>query len=202
MTGKAATAALIATSALTPIACGDDRSTERPAAEPSAGWTIYNDAKRGFSVRLPSDWHRARHPVDPSLFDPRERLAIATYPLRRWPATCADATGRAKYLDLRPRDAFVTVQERGFDPTSAWRDFPPRPAHFHIELGVGTIEDGCAADGGAAAGMVNFTDARRHFDAIVFVGRSASRQTRRDALRVLDSLSFDPGVRPDWPVSP
>ena len=40
------------------------------------------DARHGYSMALPGGWYRARSNLTPQLLDPREILAVATYPLR------------------------------------------------------------------------------------------------------------------------
>jgi sugar lactone lactonase YvrE len=165
-------------------------------------WTAYVDSGAGFTVRYPPGWHLAHHPVLPGLFDPRERLAVATYALRRWPEPCVGRwPGRPGNLDLGPRDAFLTVQERGRNPAYSWTDFPGRPTHFTLQQATPAAEVGCATQTGAVARLINFTDSGRHFDAIVILGRAVSANTRRDALRVLDSLRFSPNTVPTWPAS-
>jgi hypothetical protein len=176
--------------------------TGRGQSVPS-DWVVYHDRRQGFAVSFPSGWHRATRPVAPALLDPRERLAIASFPLRRWPDPCVGDRwpGRPANLDLGPGDVFLTVQERGRDAASRWTDFPPRPAHFKFASTVPAAEVGCADRVGAVARIVNFTDARRHFVAILILGPLASGQMRRDAFGVLDSLRFDVGKQPTWNAS-
>src|SRR3989442_529351 len=89
-----------------------------------SGWAAYFDRRAGFTLRYPAGWHVARKPVAPGLFDPRERFAVATYAVSRWPEPCVGGwPGRPGNLDLGPRDAFVTVQERGRNSGYNWIDF-------------------------------------------------------------------------------
>ena len=104
------------------IACG-----EEPASAPPP--QLVTDQTHGLAVELPPVWERASASLTPGLGDPREVLSVATFPLRYRPTGCAHVAGSA-LDDLGERDAFVTLQERGLDPDSGWRDFPPRPAHF------------------------------------------------------------------------
>jgi hypothetical protein len=46
-----------------------------------------------------------------------------------------------------------------------------------------------------------FGDAGRAFHVLVAIGRNARPELRRDAFRILDSLRFDPSVKPDWRAS-
>ena len=43
-----------------------------------------------------------------------------------------------------------------------------------------------------------FTDAGRHFHVLVAIGAEAPSSAEADAYRLLDSLHFDPSVKPDW----
>jgi hypothetical protein len=43
-----------------------------------------------------------------------------------------------------------------------------------------------------------FSDAGRAFHVFVGIGKDAPPDVRRDAFRVLDSLRFDPAVKPGW----
>jgi hypothetical protein len=187
--------------------CGGDSGIHRSpatAAQSQSTWTTYLDKPHGFTVSYPPGWHRAVRPVLPGLFDPRERLAVATYPLRRWPDPCVGRwPGRPGNLDLGPSGAFLTVQERGSHSAFSWSDFPRRPAHFTVEQGAPAAEVGCASQTGAIARLINFTDSDsgRHFHAIVILGRAVSAKTRQEAVGVLDSLRFRANISPTWRAS-
>jgi hypothetical protein len=86
-------------------------------------WTSYRSARWGYAVSFPSSWHRAERPVTPALTDPREILSLGTFALRYRPTNCEAFAGSARE-DLGPRDALMTIQERGYDPESEWRGFP------------------------------------------------------------------------------
>jgi hypothetical protein len=47
-----------------------------------------------------------------------------------------------------------------------------------------------------------FGDAGRAFHVLVIVGRSAPEGVRREAWDILDSLRFDPDVKPAWQAGP
>src|SRR4051794_11386580 len=99
-------------------------------------------AEHGLTVALPPGWSAAARSLTPELSDPREVLAVATYPLRYRPTACAHVAGSA-LRDLGPDDAFVTLQERGVDPGSQWPDFPERPPHFGPQLGGPSEASAC-----------------------------------------------------------
>src|SRR3954467_15513451 len=127
--------ALAAAGALAVSACGED--ADAPAAPRSV-----TEQARGVTVELPPGWQPARISLTPELLDPREVVSVATFPLRYRPTRCGHIAGSA-LEDLGPRDAFVTIHERGVDPASSWPDFPPRPAHFGPALGGASEASAC-----------------------------------------------------------
>jgi hypothetical protein len=119
---------LVVLSAGLVASCGEQSSRPAQNSTPPA-WTDYQSAKWGFEVRFPRSWRRGTEPVTPKLTEPREILSVATFPLRYRPTNCEAFAGSARG-DLGPRDAFLTVHERGYDEASEWLDFPPRPERF------------------------------------------------------------------------
>jgi hypothetical protein len=181
--------------------CGEAQPEPRPErAEPSPTGTTYTDKRWGYSVAFPGTWHRAIEAVARELTEPREVLSLATFPLRYHPTDCEAFAGAAR-SDLGSHDAFLTVQERGYDPVSDWRDFPSRPEHFHPTSGE-PAEARCGDPPGATVYWRNFTDAGRHFHTLVVIGPDAPGSVRSEAWRILDSLRLDPDRRPTWPASP
>ncbi|HEX2086603.1 MAG TPA: hypothetical protein VHF89_13045 [Solirubrobacteraceae bacterium] len=148
---------------------------------------------RGVTVELPQGWQRAETSLTPNLRDPREALSLATFPLAYRQTACAHVPGSA-LEDLGPRDAFVTLQERG-DGGSA---FPPRPAQFGPELGGEGDSDGCTPRTHFRSHWLGFSDGGRRFHVLVAFGPQAPAGVQEEAWRVLDSLRVDPAVRPDW----
>jgi hypothetical protein len=51
---------------------------------------------------------------------------------------------------------------------------------------------------GPPAAPACFGDAGRVFHVFVGVGKDAPEEVRREAFEILDTLRFDPGVKPDW----
>jgi hypothetical protein len=157
---------------------------------------VYEDRERGFSVRIPTAWHRAERPIT-TLTDPVEILAAATYRPRPDDAGC----GPLAFAGFESDEALVTILERGLSPSSEWPDFPPRPAHFTFEPGMTSEFAECLRD---TRGIplrdhwFNFTDAGRHFHVLVAIGADAPPEAAGEAYRMLDSLRFDPSVKPDW----
>ena len=145
-------------------------------------------ARHGVTVELPSGWHSARSNLTPNLADPREVLAVASYPLRYRPHQCAQVPVSA-LEDLGPQGAFVELEERkaGADPS----EFPARPAHFGPGLGGPSEASDCVPGTRMFERFFGFTDHRRHLYALVAFGPHASKAMRDEAWSVLDSLKVE-----------
>jgi hypothetical protein len=146
------------------------------------------------SVELPVGWEAAPSTLTPHLDDPREVLAVGTYPLRYREADCAHVPTSA-LQDLGPGDAFITLQERGNGASSG---FPPRPARFGPELGGPSEASACAPDARFTDHWFTFSDGGRRFHVEVAFGPAASPTVRAQAWAILDHLRIDPSVTPDW----
>jgi len=175
--------------ALWAAACGGSEAPRAPRLVRVGG--------HGLTVSMPAGWHAAHASLTPHLGDPREVLAVATFPLRYRRTACAQVAGSA-LEDLGPTDAFVTLQERGLDPHSTWPDFPERPAHFGPRLGGPSDASACVPGARFSDHWFGFTAGGRHFHADVAFGPDAGAATRARAWAILDSLRVDPRVRPDW----
>ena len=185
------------------IGCGDDPARPEVAGavpahvDPAPG--TYVSARWGYSVRIPPGWHRAERPIT-ALTDPVETLVVATYRPGPGPEQC----GPLVFRGFDANEVLVIVLERGLDPKSEWPDFPPRPAHFAYEPGQTSVFSECLE---RTEGIplkdhwFRFTDAGRHFHVLVVVGAEAPASAEADAYGLLDSLHFDPSVKPDWPSS-
>jgi hypothetical protein len=155
---------------------------------------------QGLTASLPPGWQAASESLTPHLFDPREALAVATFPLRYRQTGCAHVPASA-LEDLGPGDAFVTLQERGLDPAATWPDFPARPAHFGPDLGGASAASRCVPTARFEDHWFGFSDGGRHFHVMVAFGPQASAKVRRQAWAILDSLRVDADVVPDWQSS-
>ena len=176
--------------------CGED--TESRISSPPPQLERY--VAHGVAVVLPAGWQHALSPLTPNLSDPREVLAVGTYPLRYRPTRCAHLPVSA-LEDMGPRDAFVTLQERGRDPSSSWPDFPPRPSHFGLERGGPSEASACEPHSHFADHWFGFSDSGRHFHVLVAFGPEAPATTQQQAWAILDSVQVDPTMLPDWPSS-
>lgn len=174
--------------------CGTDEPERVAAATPAPVVAL---GARGVNAELPSGWQAAPASLTPNLTDPREVLAVGTYPLRFRETDCAHMPGSA-LEDLGPADALVTVQERGAEPGSTWQGFPARPAHFGPELGGGSEASACAPAATFTDHWFGFSDGDRHFHVLVAYGPEASPEVRAQAWAILDGLQIDPTVTPDW----
>lgn len=149
-------------------------------------------------MTAPQGWHRAPASLTPSLVDPREIMAFATFPLRRGEELC-EALGR-----IPPDEALVTVQERGRGFRGRG-EFPARPPSFEPDSelpGSSTWPYCLRGDSKPPIPMLDywftFRDADRAFHVFVGIGKDAPPELRREAFGLLDSLRFDPSVEPDW----
>jgi hypothetical protein len=191
-------AALLIAVALTAAACGGrEARVSSPAASGAAG--VGRLAAHGVSVSLPPGWAAAPAPLTRTT-DPREVLAVGTFPLRYRPSGCTHLPTSA-LEDLGAADALVLLMERGLDPAASWPDFPPRPDHFGPELGGASEAAACAPGARFADHFFGVTAAGRHFHVEVAFGPRASAATQAQAWGILDDLRVDPNAGPDWPAS-
>jgi hypothetical protein len=158
----------------------------------------YPDRRWGYTVAVPEGWHLAEASLTPTLVDPREILAVATFPLPRGGSVC-DSLER-----VPPAEAFVTVQERAHGADGR-EGFPARPASFEPDPELPGLSTWPYCDGDAEPPIpmldywFGFSDAGRAFHVFVGIGEDAPSDVRREAFDLLDSLRFDPAVKPDWP---
>lgn len=176
-----------------------------------AGWHTYHSVRWGYDVSLPAGWHRATHSLTPNITDPVEILAVATFPFHPGQELCTTTGALAR---VRPAGALVTIQERGIGAYGG-PDFPSRPVRFRPDPRL----PGRSEWPYCAAAQPNqrryrpvrpvpmrdyyfgFGDAGRAFHVLVAIGRKAPGSVRRNAFLVLDSLRFDPRVKPGWKTS-
>lgn len=164
--------------------CGGGGGDPRPGHSDAPLPNRYANGPLDVSVRYPDGWRVDRKPLS-KLGDPRQILAVSSYPIRqRHPEHCAPPTA---IRERQPRGAFLLVLEaRG----AGTRDrgghlYRPRPPHFHLGLRAKRSLE-CFDP----AQAVPFQSAGRDIWALVYLGRRASPHTRNLAERVLDSLSL------------
>jgi len=173
----------------------DPGRTPGVTAKPT--WSQHRNARWGFTVRMPASWRVAKRPVT-SLTDPREILSVGTFALRHHPSRCAAFAGGVRER-MGPRDAFLTLMERGYDRVSRWSDFPPRPLRFRpTRENTRAAEPVCGDRPSSQVHWLNFADAGRHLHVLMVIGPKAPGAARRQAWRILNSLELDPNVTPHW----
>jgi hypothetical protein len=142
------------------------------------------DAAAGLAVTQPGGWHLTTPPIS-SLSYPRERLLMTSYRTSRGGNCGPDRAER----DLPAAGALVYLIEYRGAKRSA---FPQRPAHFSLRRAALANYE-CWR---VPSYLIRFRDAGRPFQLHVALGPRATSARRRQALRVLDSLRFDPLPRP------
>lgn len=152
------------------------------------GLVSFHSVRYHYTVSYPSSWHRATSSLTPHLSDPHEVLTVGTGRLPVGGPRCAQIPVNALEA-VGATGALVTVQERA--PSNAVGGFPPRPKRVQL-LRTPSLEiPACLAPNKRPRlTWIAFRDHGRHFYALVALGRSATRQTRERAARVLDSLRF------------
>jgi hypothetical protein len=190
---RAAACGLLGALAFCLPGCGDRRDELRA----DAGWSTYRNAAWGYAVEIPPGWHQVAQPRAPELGDPIVILALATFPLR-----ADDAAYPIPRRGFEADQAFVTILERGVEP-GGWSSFPARPPRFGFVPNRGSVSAEAVRQ---TTGIpfrdhwFNFTDAGRHFHVQVAIGGDSVPGARTtEPYRILDTLRFDPDVRPDWP---
>jgi hypothetical protein len=169
--------------------CGDDDAGTSTATREAA-----TAEGRGLVAELPDGWRQAARSLTPDLTDPLEVLSVATFPLERGRAEACAHMPVGALEAIGPRDAFVTLMERGTGAAG----FPSRPEHFGPELGGPSEVGECTERDAYTDHWFGFADAGRSFHVLVAFGPDAPPARRAEAWRVLDSLEVDPGVRPTW----
>jgi hypothetical protein len=154
------------------------------------GWVSFQNVRYHYQVSYPSNWQRASSSLTPYLSDPHEILTVGTGPLPVGGPRCAQAPVNALEA-VGATGALVSIQERA--PAYADGGFPPRPNRFRLRPTPALEIPACLAPRRRPRlYWISFRDHRRHFYALIALGRTATNRTRDDALRVLDSLRFSP----------
>ncbi len=107
-------------------------------------------------------------------------LSLASFPLRQH-----DAAYPMPRQGFNADESFVTIQERGAS----------KPGEGSVPADYLRRRSGLRF----ADHWFGFTDAGRHFHVQVGVGESVPDPLKTEPYRILDTLRFDPSVKPDWP---
>jgi hypothetical protein len=168
-------------------ACGGTTTTTPRTTTPPP--RAEHVAAHGLAVTLPQGWVVARRSLTPNLTDPRERLTVATFPLRYRPGSCAHlpVSGLER---IGAGGALVTIQERLLGHST--RGFPRRPARFAATLGGPSEASACVPGVRFEDHWFSFADHGRRFHVEVAFGPHATVATRRQAWAILDGLRVGP----------
>lgn len=178
-----------------------------PAAAAPVGWRNHRTPELGVSATVPDGWHPADKPLT-NIIDPREVLALATYPLPGGGKDGGPCVAAKHALEAMPADgALIWLLE--YRPTrgDVWADlprsrFPPRPdssALSRADLQPGV----CGAGLGTST---TFRDADRPFQLWLLFGNKVSDTRLVEVAQILSGLRFDdlPAPPPDpyagWPL--
>jgi hypothetical protein len=195
------------------VLLGDVAQAETARREPSSvesggsdtsgesSWGTFRDDDRGFAIRYPADWFVAPDNLTPYLggSGPRwEIVSLGTNPdFEPADHNCAQVPVNA-LEQLRPADAFISVQERL--PPSGDASLPRRPGRFESTTGI----DGASTDLSACLSVVPpaslrwipFAAKGREFYIVVAIGNDAPPSRRADTYRILDTMTISPARLP------
>jgi hypothetical protein len=180
--------------------CGAEETADRGTDEVAR----FHDNVVGVSGQHPAGWHRARTLTN--MAEPREVLALASYPLRGGDRAGECAPKKA-LADLPADGAFIWLLEYRPARGDVWGDlprsrFPPKPSR--IELARPDLQTGLCQPGPGYGST--FRAADRPFQLLVAFGARVSDGRLAQAEAVLNSLRFDslPPPPPDpyagWPL--
>jgi hypothetical protein len=181
-------------------ACGGDKGDRptRQADDGAAGgsdWTTDEIPEAGLTVSYPSTWTRAADALMPGLADPRELVALSTFPVRAGGENCAHMPENA-IEDMGPTDGLVVIEERVGDLESSaatLRDYPERPERFGPGNGYRSEAVDCLDRRKAFFDrFIPFSESGRRFYAYVAFGADTPPAIRTQAWTILDNLDVEP----------
>jgi len=179
----------------------------QPPAPAPVGWQKHRAPDLGVSATIPDGWKLGEQPLTSST-DPREVLAVATYPLEAGGNGGGSCVTTQRAVAAMPADgALIWLLEYRPSRGAVWADlprsrFPPRPDTFAL-----TRRDLQPGICGAGLGLsTTFRDADRPFQLWLLFGDKVSDARLAEATQILDGISFDdlPAPPPDpyagWPI--
>jgi hypothetical protein len=177
------------------------------AAPAPAGWRKHHASELGVRATVPDGWHLADEPLT-NIVDPREVLALATYPPADGGKGGGPCVAAKRTIEAMPADgALIWLLEYRPARGDVWADlprsrFPPRPDGFTLMRA--DLQPGVCA---AALGLtITFRDADRPFQLWLLFGAKVSDARLAEVAQILTGLSFDelPAPPPDpyagWPL--
>lgn len=187
--------AALALAALVLLGCGADEKGSRAG---DSGTVEFRDVGVGLSGRHPEGWHRGKAVSE--ILDPREVLALATYPLRGG-NEAGECAPRRPLADLPPGGAFVWLLEYRPLRGDVWADFPRsrfkvKPDQFRLSRSDLDRNISCHPGPGYTT---TFRAADRPFQLFVAFGDRVSEERLSEVGATLDSLRFEtlPAPPPD-----
>lgn len=164
---------------------------------PGRGGMVVND-RLGYSVRPPDGWHVARRRLVPELLDPREILALGTFPMPVGGGGNCGAEPTAAVRRMRDGDALIEIKEVALSAPMRRRlqvgRFPPTLAQelSDVELRRGVWFGGRRiAD--ISYGKVTFRASGRWFEALLYV-KGTPRRRLEQIERILAGIDFRRGT--------
>jgi hypothetical protein len=157
---------------------------------------VFENRSAALSLTVPVGWHATSHRFT-SLLDPRERVALASFPI--------DDTARSRRcspdipLGQMPRSGVLALLLEYMNPTERRHALrvDHRPERFRLgQPAMGSFDCFPAPPGRAGGYVFNFGDSGRAFQLLVAVGTKATPETRLAAAAALDSIRIEPCDRP------
>lgn len=157
-------------------------------------WTTYDVPETGVTISYPSSWKRSTRPLMPSLADPKELVALSTFPARPGGENCAHMPENA-IEDMGPADALVVIEEHlsDFEGAGTLADYPERPGQFGPSDGYPSEAVDCLDQRKEFFDrFIPFRDSVRRFYAYVAFGTDTPPVIRTQAWAILDHLDVSP----------
>jgi len=222
MGGRLAIVAALLSLGLALPACGASESgIENHRAEPSrelatpAGWFEHRDTTLGASVRFPDGWRVAEQPLT-NLVNPREVLALATYPLRGGNKGGGPCAAKRDLEAMPPDGALIWLLEYRPLRGDVWADlkrssFPPRggrPEVARADLRPNSCLTGVgyAPRASGLSYTTTFSAADRPFQLSLVFGERVTDERLDEVEAILESLELaelappPPDPYEGWPL--
>jgi len=167
-------------------------------AGPGDAARSYASPRYGYSLAVPSGWHRSQARLVDTLLMPREVVSVGTFGMAVGGGGNCGREPAASIERMRPGDALVTVQEYAVTAgmrSRLRRTYPPRPRIDRLQRSARAYAGGSAAAPGGAPlyfATIPFRDHGRVFDALVYFRGRPGAERRARVNGILSSLSFAP----------
>jgi hypothetical protein len=163
---------------------------------PGRPGTVVNE-RLGYSVRPPAGWHLARHRLVPELLDPREILALGTFPMPVGGGGNCGAEPTAAVRRMRSGDGLIEIKELALSAPMGRRlhrgTFPPTLARELSDVALRRgVWFGGARLADIAYGQLTFRASGRWFEALFYV-KGPPRRRLDQMERILAGIDFHRG---------